>query len=256
MSEREKDKETLRIDRTGEDPDKTAPAARPVKPDSASDDVTAPAAQPVVAAGSSSEDETAPAARPLKLESASEKPAAAARTARASTWRRTLLWVAMILVGLWTLFVLPAFLRQLKSRAVASDSDAPVVEPVEDAELPPDPPLSAEVQELMRRGRAAEDVMQLADARKLYGRAAKQEPRCSSCQLRLAVVERRIEAFGFQALDDGNRYLADGRYEEAAKSYQKVLDLVPHEEARFHILAKAGLEDARKAAKEAGRPIP
>lgn len=167
-------------------------------------------------------------------------------------WRSLFAWLLSFAVIAWALLLLPGVVRDIRERALIDIEDAP-------AELPPipeDPPLSPKVRELMRRGEQAEIDGRLPLARSLYFKAFKEEPRCFSCALRRRVVERRIKEESIAALEAGAEYLAEARYADAAMQYEKVLNLVPHEKASFHVLAAQGLKEAREGAKRSGRPLP
>lgn len=160
-------------------------------------------------------------------------------------------WIAAIAVVLWAFFLLPGIVRDIRERAgLKEDSEQEL------PAMPQDPVLSEEVKELMRRGREAEAAGQLVRARALYWKASQKEKRCFSCVLRRTVVERLIMEECTEALNQGARYLEESRFAEAATQYQKVLGMVPHEKADYHLLAKQGLAQARAGAKRAGRPLP
>jgi tetratricopeptide (TPR) repeat protein len=168
-------------------------------------------------------------------------------------WRDVLAWIAAFFVVLWAAVLVPGIVSGLRERAgVGVEEGGDFAMPA----MPDDPPLSAEVVELVRRGRELESSAQLVLARAHYHKAVKLEPRCFSCRLRLRVVERLIREECVEALNAGARYLEEGRFEEAAGQYQKVLGLVPHQKANFHILAKQGLAEARKGAEASGHPLP
>lgn len=167
-------------------------------------------------------------------------------------WREMLQWAAAILVVLWALILLPGVVRDLRESAGVGEEDLTREMPA----MPEDPVLTAEVRELLRQGREAEAAGHLVRARSLYFKAQTKQPDCFSCKLRRTVVERLIREDCIEALNAGARYLEEGRWEEAAIHYQKVLGLVPHEKANYHLLARQGLQQARAGAKAAGQPLP
>jgi hypothetical protein len=167
-------------------------------------------------------------------------------------WRSIASWTLSFGVIAWAALLLPGVVRDLRERTFVD----PVEAPLEDAAIPEDPPLSAEVRTLLSRGGQAEADGRLPLARSLYYKAWKTEPRCYSCALKRRLVEERIREESIASLSAGARYLEEGRYADAALQYQKVLNLVPHEKADFHVLAKQGLKETRAAATRSGRPLP
>jgi hypothetical protein len=167
-------------------------------------------------------------------------------------WRSIVSWTASFGVILWAALLLPGVVRDVRERALIDFEDGPL----DPGPIVEDPVLSPEVRDLMRRGEQAELDGRLPLARGLYYKAFKSEPRCFSCALKRRVVERRIREESVASLESGAKFLEEARYADAAEEYQRVLNLVPHEKADFHLLAKQGLKEARAGAARAGRPLP
>lgn len=119
-------------------------------------------------------------------------------------------------------------MRDVRERALLDSG----TEALEFPSVPDDPVLSPAVRDLMRRGNEAEADGRLAQARGLYYKPFKAEPRCFSCALRRRVVERRIREESVAALEAGARCLEEARYADAATQYEKVLNDVPDARAQ------------------------
>ena len=167
-------------------------------------------------------------------------------------WRSIASWTVSFGVILWAFLLLPGVVRDVRERALVDVESAGPEYPT----MPEDPPLSAKVQDLMRQGKQAEADGRLPLARSLYFEAFEAEPRCFSCAYRRRMVEARIEDESSAALEAGAKYLEEARWADAAAQYAKVLNIVPHKKANFHVLAANGLKEARAGAIRSGRPLP
>ena len=168
-------------------------------------------------------------------------------------WRQIAAWILAVFVVAWALVLLPSLVQDARLWAGV---DMPGENDIEIPAHPEDPELSPKVQDFMLRGKVAERDGRLAEARGLYHQAARAEPRCFSCRLRLAVMERLVREQSIAALEAGSKYLEESRFEDAARHFNEVLALVPDPKASFHVLAQDGLEKARAGAKRSGRPLP